>query len=96
MVIKCFNPFKSAESNGIMPALLQHGTEYFVSPLCHIFRTSLALGYIPVAWIQVKVVFIPKPEHANYAEAKAYCPISLSSFLLTTLEKIEDILGLGH
>jgi hypothetical protein len=46
--------------------------------------------YIPIAWRQVKVTFIPKPGKANYTEAKAYCPISLSSFLLKTMEKLVD------
>jgi retron-type reverse transcriptase len=36
------------------------------------------------------VTFIPKPGKANYTEAKAYRPISLSSFMLKTIEKLVD------
>jgi hypothetical protein len=36
------------------------------------------------------VTFIPKPRKSDYTKAKAYCPISLSSFLLKTMEKIVD------
>jgi hypothetical protein len=39
---------------------------------------------------QVKVTFIPKPGKLDYTEAKAYRPISLSSFLLKTMEKLVD------
>jgi hypothetical protein len=35
-------------------------------------------------------MFIPKPKKSDYAEAKAYCPISLSSFLLKTMKKLVD------
>jgi hypothetical protein len=36
------------------------------------------------------VTFIPKPGKFDYTEAKAYRPISLSSFLLKTMEKLVD------
>ena len=47
------------------------------------------------------MTFIPKPGKANYTEAKAHRPISLSSFMLKMMEKLVDrhirdeILGLG-
>jgi hypothetical protein len=43
---------------------------------------------VPVIWKRVKVVFIPKPGQNSYAEAKAFRPISLSSFLLKVMEKL--------
>jgi hypothetical protein len=50
----------------------------------------MAYGFIPTAWRQVKVTFIPKPGKLDYTEDKGYCPISLSSFLLKTIEKLVD------
>jgi hypothetical protein len=50
----------------------------------------MAYGFIPMAWRQVKVTFIPKPGTLYYAEAKAYHPISLSHFLWETMEKLVD------
>jgi hypothetical protein len=50
----------------------------------------MAYGFIPIAWRQVKVTFFPKPGKLDYTEAKAYRPISLSSFLLKTMEKLVD------
>lgn len=35
------------------------------------------------------VLFIPKPEKASHVVAKAYRPISLSSFLQKTPEKLD-------
>jgi hypothetical protein len=50
----------------------------------------MAYGFIPMSWRQVKVTFIQKPGKLDYTEAKAYRPISLSSFLLKTMEKLVD------
>jgi hypothetical protein len=70
-------PFKSAGTDEIVPALLQQEVDYLTTHLCRIFRACLARRYIPIAWRQVKVMFIPK-----HGKAKAYRPISLPSFML--------------
>jgi hypothetical protein len=88
-VISTFKPFKSEGTDGIVTALLHQGVNHLTTHLCHIFTACLARGYIPKAWRQVKVTFIPKPGKANYTKAKAYCPISLS-FMLKTMEKLVD------
>jgi hypothetical protein len=80
-----FKPFKSAGTDEIVPALLQQGVDDLTTHLCRIFRACLARGHVPIAWRQVKVTFILKPGEANYTEGKAYCPISLSSFMLKTI-----------
>jgi hypothetical protein len=90
MAISAFKPFKLAGSDGIVPAVLQQRVEHLTTHLCHIFRACLARGYISKAWRQVKVTFFPKPGKANYTEAKAYRPISLSSFMLKMMEKLVD------
>ena len=83
-------PYKSPGVDGIYPVLLQRGLKYLSTPLVHIFRASIALGYIPSIWISSRVTFIPKPGKLNYAVAKAFRPISLTSFLLKGLEKLVD------
>jgi hypothetical protein len=85
-----FKPFKSAGTYGFVPALLQQGAEHVVQHLCRIFRSCMAHGFIPTAWRQDKVAFIPQPGKLDYSEAKAYSPISISSFLLKTMEKLVD------
>lgn len=88
--INQFAPYKSAGEDGIFPALLQKGLEVLGIPLCSIFRACISLGYTPEAWRIAKVVYIPKPGRTSYAEAKSFRPISLTSFLLKTLERLID------
>jgi hypothetical protein len=85
-----FKQFKSAGTDGTVPVLLQQRVEHVVPHLCRIFRDCMAYGFIPTAWRQVKVTFIPKSGKLDYTEAKAYRSSSLSSFLLRTMEKLVD------
>jgi hypothetical protein len=41
-------------------------------------------------WRQVKVVFIPKPGRNSYSGPRDYRPISPTSFLLKTMERLVD------
>lgn len=88
--IMSFAPYKSPGNDGIYPVLLQEGLAILSMTLCRIFQACLALGYIPIAWRTIKVVFIPKPGKATYALAKSFRGISLASFLLKTLERMVD------
>jgi hypothetical protein len=88
--ISTFKPFKSAGTDGIVPALLQHSVEHLAPHLCCILKACLAYGYTPKAWRQTKVTFTPKPGKASYTEGKAYHVISLSSFSLKTMQKLVD------
>src|SRR5262249_24373082 len=49
-----------------------------------------ALGYVPKSWREVMVVFIPKTGRNTYDQASAYRPISHTSFLMKTLERMCD------
>jgi hypothetical protein len=88
--IDTFAPYKSPGVDGIFPALLQEGWEVLIPYLIKIFRVFLATGYVPTAWRPVKVVFIPKPGRNSYCGPKDFRPISLTSFLLKTLERLVD------
>jgi hypothetical protein len=88
--LSTFKPFKSTGTDVIVPALLQQGAVNLIQHLCRIFMACMAYGFIPTAWRQVKVTFIPKPGNLDYTETKAYFPISLSPFLLKTMEKLVD------
>jgi hypothetical protein len=54
------------------------------------FRASTALGYVPLSWRAVIVIFLQKPGCTSYLQAKSFCPTSLTSFLLKTLESLVD------
>jgi ribonuclease HI len=88
--IKSFAPFKAAGPDGILPVLMQKGYEYIKKNLVRLYKASIAIGYIPRAWRQVRVVFLPKPGKKSYQEVKSFRSISLSSFTLKTLEKVID------
>jgi ribonuclease HI len=88
--IKSFKPFKSPGPDQIFPALLQEGLDIIVKPLSGIFKACLLLGYIPKTWREVKVIFIPKPGRTDYEDPKNHRGISLSSFVVKTLERLVD------
>ncbi len=85
-----FGPYKSPGADGIYPVLLQKAPHMIKRLICELLRASVALGYIPTAWRVSKVVFIPKRGRSDYSKAKAFRPISLSSFILKTLERLVD------
>ena len=88
--IDSFVPYKSPGVDGLFPALLQEGREVVIPYLVRIFCVSLATGYVPSIWQQVKVMFIPKPGRNSYSRPRDYRPISLTSFLLKTMERLVD------
>lgn len=85
-----FHSFKSAGLDGVFPALLKQGLELLLSRLASVFKSSFVLGYIPKGWEKVRVAFIPKPGKATHCTAKDFRPISLTSFLLKTAERLLD------
>ena len=88
--INSFNPYKSPGPDGVFPAMLQQSLEDIMPWLLEIFSASLKFGYIPKGWRSVKVVFIQKAGKACHSLAKDYRPISLSSFLLKSIERLVD------
>jgi hypothetical protein len=84
-----FQQHKSPGIDGIMPIMLQQGLELLAGKLLMLLRASLALGYIPMSWRHIRVVFMPKPGKP-LSQAKSLRPISLMSFILKTLEKLLD------
>jgi hypothetical protein len=61
------------------------------APLRHDTLLAHAIGYLPQAWIGVKVLYIPKAGTQNPEQPKSYRPISLTSFLLKSIEKMIDL-----
>jgi hypothetical protein len=88
--IDSFAPYKSPGMDGIFPALQQEGREILTPHLIRIFHACLVTGFVPAIWRQVKVMFIPKPGRSSYCGPKDFRPISLTSFLLKTVERLVD------
>jgi len=83
-------PYKSPGDDGILPVLVQYGMQYAITPICKLYRASLATGYIPLSWRIARVSFVPTPGRLDYTNSKAFRPISLTSFLLKGLDKLVD------
>ena len=88
--IMSFSPYKSPGGDGILPALLQEGLDAILNQLIAIFRASYEWGHIPDPWRRVNVVFLPK-NNKPLDLPKSYRPISLSSFLLKTMERLLEV-----
>lgn len=88
--IGSFKPYKSPGPDGIYPVLLKKAGRAVVGPLTRLVRASLMLGHVPAAWQGTRVVFIPKTGRSGYTSHKDFRPISLTSFMLKTAERIVD------
>lgn len=86
-----FEPYKSPGLDGIIPAQLQKTLDSASSWLIAIFRACIQMGYIPCGWKRIRVVFIPKAGKRSHTTVKDFRPISLSSFLLKTLERLLEL-----
>lgn len=58
--------------------------------LIKITKGSLVTGHIPSPWRRAKVIFIPKVGKKDTTDPKSFRPISLTSFILKTMEKVID------
>ena len=56
--------------------------------LTHIYKASYLLKYVPNAWLDVRVVFIPKPGKTDYTIPRSFRPITLMNFMYKILEKV--------
>ena len=75
--------YKILGTDEVYPVLLKKGLEDLRRPLTKLFRAS-----INQAWKSSRVAFLAKPGRVGYTAAKGFRPISLTSFILTVLEKL--------
>jgi hypothetical protein len=85
-----FEPYKTPGPDGIFPKMMQEGCDSILGLMTGILRGCMATGYTPVVWRETRVSFIPKPGRKSYFTAKDFRPMSLTSFLLKTLERLVD------
>ena len=88
--INSFKPFKAPGPDGIYPKMLQVALPFIGRPLVNMIKACIALSIIPTEWGKTKVTFLPKPGKSDYGTPKAFRPISLTSYLLKTAEKLVD------
>jgi hypothetical protein len=61
LAVFSFQPYKSPGMDGIIPIMRQQGFELLAGKRLMLLRASLVLGYIPMSWRHIRVVFLPKP-----------------------------------
>ena len=86
--IQSFQSFKGAGPDTLPPHTFKQFGAMAITRLTRIYKASYLLGYIPKKWLDIRMVFIPKPGKKSYSEPRAYRPISLMNFLLKILEKL--------
>ena len=86
--VKSFGSFKAPGTDGFPPCVLQNLEGRALHFLVDILKACFLLGYTPISWRVAKVIFIPKPGKKDYAEARAFRPISLMNVMYKTLERV--------
>jgi hypothetical protein len=88
--IQKFCPYKRPGMDEIHPILLQNAPDTLYDKLLNIFQASLKYSYIPTNWNISKIVFLAKTNKKDYELPKSFRPLSLTSFVLKTNERLLD------
>jgi hypothetical protein len=56
--------------------------------LLQIYNAVIELEYTPLLWRGSDIIFLPKPGKKDYADRRAFRPISLMPFLFKALERL--------
>lgn len=91
LIFSCFPNKKAPGADGIPNEALKALPTAFYTFISNIYNAILSIGYTPMYWRTMKMIFIPKPGRADYSIPKSFRPITLSSGLLKGLEKIVKI-----
>ena len=77
---------KACGSDLLSAKLLKEGTESICVPLSNLFQKSLDVGVLPFDWISANIV--PVFKRGDRHKPANYRPMSLTSLVVKTLEKI--------
>ena len=86
--MRMFKPNKAPGPDGLKPIVFKYLPTNALEALSLIYKACISLCHTPKLWRQTKVIFLPKPGKTSYDIPKSYRPISLSNFLLKTLERL--------
>jgi hypothetical protein len=79
LAFKHFGKHKCAGPDGFKPIVLCNLPLAACNALLHIYNTSIELQYILQLWCNAEIIFLPKPGKDDYADRRAFRPISLKS-----------------
>ena len=77
---------KAAGIDGISPRILRHCASSLLTPICHLFISSITTGNIPTEWCTHCI--IPIHKSGNKTLVNNYRPISLLCILSKVLERV--------
>ena len=83
-----FKPHKAPGPDNLPPIVFRYFPPNVHEQLVTIYKSCIALQYTPIRWRKTRVIFLPKPGKETYRSPKSFRPISLSNFLLKTLERL--------
>ena len=83
-----FKPNKAPGPDGLKPLVFKYLPTNALEVITIIYKACISLCHTPKRWRETKVIFLPKPGKDSYDVPKSYRPISLSNFLLKTLERL--------
>ena len=86
--IDSFKPIKGCGPDELPPITFQHLGPLALRCLTAIYKASYLLQYVPNAFLDVRVVFIPKAGKKNYSDPRSFRPITLMNFMYKILEKV--------
>ena len=86
--MKQFKPNKAPGPDGLKPIIFKYLPHNAIRIITLLFKACISLCHTPKLWRETKVIFLPKPGKDDYSIPKSYRPISLSNFLLKTLERL--------
>jgi ribonuclease HI len=86
--INVFKNDKAAGPDQIKPIVLKHLPDNVLLRLVTLFSASIETGYTPEVWRHSRAILIPKPGKDDYTNPNSFRPISLTSFMFKTLERL--------
>ena len=85
--VRPFGNYKAPGPDGLKPIAIKNFSDTMKSGLNNLYAAIVTLGYTPIKWREAKVIMIPKGK-SDLTDPRAFRPISLTSFLLKTLERM--------
>lgn len=74
-----------------LPKILHEECESILGPITRMFRRCIATGYMSEIWKKTRISFKPNPRENDYSMVKSFKPISLTSFMLKTMQSLMDL-----
>ena len=85
---KTFGRFKGSGSDNFKPLVLQNMGYNTLLRIVAIYRACYLLSCVPKKWLDVKIVYLTKPNKTDLQKSNAFRPISLMQFFWKGLEKL--------